>query len=129
MRFLEGVRRFDVKRSVRGYLLSAARNAALDRARRQQVRKSGGEPPPDLASDADGPLRLSEKEEWRAAVSRALSELSEGQREAVRLHLFAGLTHAQVAEQMNIPVATARNRYRYALGHLQAKLGALCHDE
>jgi len=52
-------------------------------------------------------------------ISRLLESLPPEQREIVRLKCYDELTFKQIAELQDIPEATAKSRYRYAIMHLQ----------
>jgi RNA polymerase sigma-70 factor (ECF subfamily) len=53
-----------------------------------------------------------------------LAKLPEDQREVTILHIWGGLTFAQVAEVLGINSNTAAARYRYALAKLRDTLSA-----
>jgi len=55
-------------------------------------------------------------------ISRILESLSEEQQEIVRLKCSDGLKFRQIATVLDIPEATAKSRYRYAIGHIQQKI-------
>lgn len=117
--------RFDPSRGALGpWLFSLARHKAIDLVRREaNVRKrtvdadlTFEEAPDDVAHET-----------WirhRAAVVReAIAELPDAQREALELAFFAGLTHVEVAERLDIPLGTAKTRIRTALLRLRDRLG------
>lgn len=52
-------------------------------------------------------------------VKRLLDLLPIEQKEIVRLKCYDDLTFRQIAELQDIPEATAKPRYRYAIQHLQ----------
>jgi RNA polymerase sigma-70 factor (ECF subfamily) len=54
-------------------------------------------------------------------VHRALQTLPPEQRQVVELAYFGGHTHCEIAEDLGIPVGTAKSRLRLA----HAKLGSL----
>ncbi len=83
--------------------------AALDRIPRP-------EPTPDHADDLaerDG------EEEESAAARAALRSLRPGEREVVALCVWSGLTYAQAAEALGVPVGTIRSRLSRAKSRLQ----------
>jgi RNA polymerase sigma-70 factor (sigma-E family) len=65
---------------------------------------------PDTASDVAR----------RDAVDRALAELPAGHREVLVLRFYAGLTEAQTATALGVPVGTVKSRHSRALKHLAA---------
>ena len=58
-----------------------------------------------------------------ARVRDALADLSEEQRETVRLAFFSGLTQTEIAEAQNAPLGTVKSRLRLAFKRLRAALG------
>jgi len=55
-------------------------------------------------------------------ISKLLEGLSEQQQEVVRLKCTDGLKFREIARVLEIPEATAKSRYRYAIEHIQDKL-------
>ena len=120
--------RFDpAKGTVVGWVATLTRRRAVDRvrseqagrdrddrvARRSQVREV------DVVAD-EVELRL---EHWQ--VRRALTELSDRQREAIELAYFAGHTYRDVARVLGIPEGTAKSRLRDGLLRLREVLADL----
>ena len=63
-----------------------------------------------------------ERAERDAMIERALRQLPGDQREVIVLKIWCGLTFAQIAEALNVPLNTAASRYRYALSQLEGDL-------
>lgn len=55
-------------------------------------------------------------------ISKLLEGLSEEQQEVVRLKCTDGLKFRDIAKVLDIPEATAKSRYRYAIEHIQNSL-------
>lgn len=55
----------------------------------------------------------------RAALTRCLDHLSDSQRAAIELAYLDGLSHAQIAAQLSIPVGTVKTRVRAGLSILR----------
>jgi RNA polymerase sigma-70 factor (ECF subfamily) len=107
------------------YVFAAVRNAAIDVRRR-----------PRLAADAVSIFELVETASDTAVdgaadaerdrmIADAVGQLPNDQREAVVMHLFAGLTFQQVAEAMDVPLQTVASRYRRGLEKLRGPLAGL----
>ena len=65
--------------------------------------------------------------EQREAVDRAqaaVAELADGEQQVFLLRVAGELTFEAIAEQLAIPVGTAKTRMRAALAKLRATLGA-----
>ncbi len=109
--------------SLKGYLLTCVANRARNKNRVYQRRATVG-----LDEAASVPTDLRTPEQWITAGeelrrwSDALETLPYEQREAVLLHLRAGLPFRQIARHQDVSVNTAKGRYRYALAKLRSTL-------
>lgn len=61
-------------------------------------------------------------EEEYIRMRKLLDDLPYEQAETIRLKCYDGLTFRQIAEISNIPEATVKSRYRYAIQHLRKQL-------
>jgi RNA polymerase sigma-70 factor (ECF subfamily) len=59
------------------------------------------------------------------SVHAALATLPSEQREAVELAYFRGLTHAEIARMLEIPMGTVKTRLRLAIGKLRTALAPI----
>lgn len=71
-----------------------------------------------------GPEEHAEDAELRARVHRAVADLPRGQRGAVLLFYLSGLTHAETAAQLGIPVSAVKTRLHKARVSLRRQLWA-----
>lgn len=125
---------FDADRgSVIGWLTTIARSRALDfvrtasRRERREPRNEDREAPlvlVDTSADAD-PSATVEAQETRRAVEAALATLQPGQRAAIELAFFEGLTHVEVAERLAEPLGTIKTRIRLGMIKLRELLAPL----
>lgn len=101
------------------WLFVVARNRAIElgrqKSRRPELRDDlepvGSAPDPsDLVGDADAAQRLAE----------AVAQLPEDQLEVLRLGYFDGLSHAEIAAMIGIPLGTVKGRMRLALTRLRS---------
>ncbi|MBI4586771.1 MAG: RNA polymerase sigma factor [Planctomycetes bacterium] len=112
--------------SFSAYLFSIARNVWRDRLRRQ--RRSPRLALNDrraLEQTVDGAKFLSGVEENLAArldVREALVELPDPQRLTLILSVYQGLSYAEIAAVLEIPVGTVKSRMFHALRRLKVKL-------
>jgi RNA polymerase sigma-70 factor (ECF subfamily) len=117
--------RFDPSRgAVSSWLFALARHKAIDLVRKEQnVRKHTADVDLEF-HEADDDV---DQEAWlrlrRDTVRAAIQQLPEAQRTALELAFFAGLTHVEVAEKLDIPLGTAKTRIRTALLKLRDILG------
>lgn len=116
---------FDFSRgSVRTWLLTQIHHRAVDAVRREDAARRRSttnlEPsPPPTQEDVI-------EEQWLAArrstVRRALVGLPEEQRTVIELCYFEGLTQAQAASRLNVPLGTVKSRTLAAMKRLRRRL-------
>ncbi|GJM25158.1 MAG: extracytoplasmic sigma factor ECF [Phycisphaerae bacterium] len=117
----------------------------VDHLKKRQAKKRGGagvvqpskyssDPGSELASKERGWKRIPLEHvtiEWRdravelidlADLLSALREESSRLHDVVMLHWFGGMTHAEVAEELDVSTSTAEKDFRYALAWLNQRL-------
>jgi RNA polymerase sigma-70 factor (ECF subfamily) len=117
--------RFDVTRgSVAAWLLTVARARAIDLLRRRRTRPqpAGTSEIVDTSDLAPGQDVRLESTERADAVRAALDALPLRQRLMIELAFFEGLTHNEIAEQLEIPLGTVKTRVRQGLLRLRDML-------
>jgi RNA polymerase sigma-70 factor (ECF subfamily) len=112
----------DDVRDVRGFLLRAARNLAIDQMRRRATRQRYHEQAVAERLPLFAPAPDADEQRFRDALGAALAELPVEQREVVYLKLWERLTFEAIAEALDIPPNTAASRYRYGLDKLRERL-------
>ena len=120
-------RLLEVKRpgSIRPWLRTVARNLArrFGRRERRRAEVEGGRAPA-FASGESTAAPATDELAARLELQRRLTErvlaLEPRARDVVILHFYEGKTVAEVAEQLAIPLETARTRLRRALAELRA---------
>lgn len=111
--------------TVLGWVMNQARSRAIDRLRFEQ-RKKRVDPYPDDASEGIetlDPRDLLQLKQEGDAVRTALSVLTAEERRAVEAAFFSGLTHAEVAVELEEPLGTIKTRIRTGLKKLRKALG------
>ena len=102
-------------RQMEHYLLRAVNNACRDFHRKRQYHL--------IPLDEAGQLPACEEDklmhENYLRISKVMETLPEEQAEVVRLKCTDGLKFREIASILDIPVATAKSRYRYAIVRLQ----------
>jgi RNA polymerase sigma-70 factor (ECF subfamily) len=103
-----------------GWLYTVARNAIVDRLRRNGP--SADAELPELVSADPGPAQQAEDSyvSWR--VHRALEELQPREREVIELAYWSGMSQSEVADHLGIPLGTVKTRTRSGLARLASVL-------
>ena len=102
--------------SVRGWLLTVARNIATDRARARKAR------PPEVPESPESSPRERDHAERvvdSVVVLDALEHLSPDHREVLEQVYINGLSVAETAAKLGIPAGTVKSRSYYALRMLR----------
>ena len=122
LRFWRRPDAYDPRRGELGaYLRLMARSRALDLWREGQVRGRAADRlrVVHVVAEADDPRALAERKSESSAVRTALDKLPDGQREALVLAYWCGLTADQIARYAGIPLGTAKSRIRLGLARLR----------
>jgi RNA polymerase sigma-70 factor (ECF subfamily) len=107
--------------SGRGWLLRLTRNRALDELRRDRRRRQVTAPLPDHVWQAvPAPASAVEAAEAHA-LREALAALPAAQREVLLLAFWHGLSHQELATQLQTPLGTIKTRLRRALQTLRTQ--------
>jgi len=107
------------------WLITIARNTAIDRLR---ARRAGGaelEEIADLADHAPGPEAAAVAASQRAQIAACLATLEPDKAQAVRQAYLFGATYLELAGQFDVPLNTIRTWLRRSLLKLRA---CLSHD-
>ena len=107
--------KFDPQRgSLPGWLLVVARNRAISK-----LRRPGGSGADELNENAVAcPFNLESAASQNQLLGRvrgAMQSLPEGQREAIELAYFEGMTHSEIASKTGEALGTVKTRIRSAL--------------
>ena len=108
------------KGSVRGWLLTVARNIVIDRSRARSAR------PAEVAEAPEAGPSVGDHAEAvvdSMAVADALGALSEEHREVLVRIYFRGLSVAEAAAELSISPGTVKSRSYYALRALRGAFG------
>ena len=111
--------------NVIAWLLNLTRSRAIDRLRSRRSRPESIADEtlaldlPDQAAPVDEQLALSGRAE---RIRSAVGELSLMQRVAIELAFYEGLTHAEIAERLELPLGTVKTRIRQGLLKLKDRL-------
>ena len=113
---------FDSTREIAPWLYTIARRTAIDVMRTERRPTQGGHEP-----EVDGVVQpLSFEKTWEAhEVRGAIDDLDPSEAEIVRLTYDLGHTHAEIAEQLGLPLGTVKSRLFRAQKRLAVALGHL----
>lgn len=118
--------RFDPDRgSLRSFLLSHSHGRAVDSLRSNTARRRREDREAHLTAGAGYDV---DREVWdltlASQVRDALADLQEGERVAIELAYFGGLTYREVAQQLGEAEGTVKSRIRVGLKRLRTNLQA-----
>jgi RNA polymerase sigma-70 factor (ECF subfamily) len=122
---------YDPERApVRAWILQIARfrisnELRRTRARPATVRDGAGIELNALVGDAQDPAEAAWQAEHGEQVRLAVQALPASQREALGLAYFAGLSHAEIAQRLQVPLGTAKTRIRSGMQKLRGALAPL----
>jgi RNA polymerase sigma-70 factor, ECF subfamily len=107
-----------------GWLVTIARNRAIDRLRANAARGPiVGLEPLAMLMTVEREDRESEFGE-QIAIQRALDALPAEQRDLIEQAFFLGFTHAELAVRFNLPLGTVKTRMRVAIQTLRTHFEA-----
>jgi RNA polymerase sigma-70 factor (ECF subfamily) len=119
--------RYDAARgSVRSWLLVQVHHRAVDVVRREEAerrRTTTNLEPLGSERDVEDVVEEAWLQDRRGEVRRALQALPEDQRTVIELAYFEGLTQAQVASRLGVPLGTVKSRTLAAMRRLRNTLG------
>jgi RNA polymerase sigma-70 factor, ECF subfamily len=110
-----------------GWLLTITRNRSLDALRRARRAERHSEPlgDHDLVDPAGETLdEHASRREQRRAVRAAFARLPVEQATAIALAYVAGLTQAEIAQRLGLPLGTVKGRIRLGLHRMSSELSA-----
>jgi RNA polymerase sigma-70 factor (ECF subfamily) len=118
--------RFDPDRgTLRAFLLADTHGRSIDLLRSEAARRDretregrlAPEPAFNLEAEVLGNVRAE-------TIRNALAELTDGERRAIELAYFGGLTYREVAEELGEPEGTVKSRIRTGMKRLRVQLTA-----
>ena len=115
--------RYDLSRPFVPWLLTLARNRALDHLRlkseRQRRREEQTEELPQIASAPPEYEKALDQERRAERVRALIGSLPAPQKQAIELAYFEGLSHSEIAAALNEPLGTVKSWIRNGLMRLK----------
>ena len=116
---------FDPKKAAAStWIFRIARNLRIDGLRREKHFLVDDFDFTRIPDDKENQESLLCEEETTAIVREALSELPDDQATALRLSFYDGLSHADIADQLRLPLGTVKSRIRLAFSRLRVTLNS-----
>ena len=116
--------RFDpVRSSETTYVTMIARRRLIDRKRKAGRAPAQQALPDEPVGPAQGRERI-EVEEEAAKAAAVLGELRDDEQRVIRMAVFEGLTHEEIAAATGLPVGTVKTHIRRGLIRVRERLSA-----
>ena len=120
--------RYDLSRPFVPWLLTLARNRALDHLRlkseRQRRREEQTEEFPQIATAAPEYEKALDEKRRAERVRSLMGSLPAAQKKAIELAYFEGLSHSEIAASLHEPLGTVKSWIRNGLLRLKEELQA-----
>lgn len=112
---------FDPSRaSASAWIFTIARNLRIDALRRERHPSLLAEDLGSSQSEPKTPEEVYVGRERERDIQKALDLLPQEQLEVLRMSFFMGRAHADIAEELSLPLGTVKSRLRLAVTHLRA---------
>lgn len=109
------------------WIYRIARNRRIDAFRRQKTLDAVADEPMLSPAADPHPEDMYEAMQTEETVRAALDVLPEGQLVLIKAAFFEGLSHAEIAERMDLPLGTVKSRIRLAFQKLRTRLSETEH--
>ncbi|MEM1281189.1 MAG: sigma-70 family RNA polymerase sigma factor [Cyanobacteria bacterium P01_H01_bin.152] len=123
---LQNKEKFDPNRAALStYLCVLTRSRALNRIARRGTHQRSLQKLKQSLPERTGatPLEKASLAERKEALQQALATLPEQNRQILDMNFYQGLSHAAIAQQLNIPLGTVKSKARKGLMTLRQHLG------
>ena len=104
------------------FVAMVARRRLIDRRRRMGRQPVVAELPEVADSEPLGPDEA-ERSEEAALAGQALAELRPEERRVIQLSIYNGLSHTEIASQLDLPIGTVKTHIRRGLVRVRELLG------
>jgi RNA polymerase sigma-70 factor (ECF subfamily) len=101
------------------WIFTITRNRAIDIARHRNARPADLRAEIDMPGSAPDPSDLAIQADQAQRFAGAIAELPDTQSEVIQLAFIHDLTHAQIAERLDLPLGTVKGRVRLGMERLK----------
>lgn len=120
--FAAGIRGYQLRGSLKNYLVTCVVNRVRDRFRRKKYEVIELDRVSPVGSDSDRPEQSVMLSEETQLLTDALVKIPFNQREVIILRLQAGMKFREIAAAQGVPISTVQARYRYGLDKVRSVL-------
>ncbi len=107
-----------------GFIVMIARRKLIDRARKRGRSPRTSSLVPDLASSETGQAERLERDDEVAMVTSAFRSLRPEQQAVIRLAVYDGMSHSEIAEATGRPLGSVKTLVRRGLMQIREALGS-----
>ena len=104
------------------WIFRIARNLRIDTLRKQKHFFDDDYDLEGIVDEQEDAEDKVSREQKSHNITLALSALPQEQTRIIRLSFYDGLSHSEIANQLEIPLGTVKSRIRLAFGHLRKNL-------
>ena len=105
------------------WIFTVARNARIDLLRKENRPEPDFSDPSFLTDSEPQPDEIYERDNEAQRLQVVLAQLPEEQSKVLRLAFFEQKAHAEIAEELDLPLGTVKSRIRLAFKRLRKELG------
>ena len=118
--FAGGIGGFELRKSLRQYLITCVVNRARDRLRRKKHEAVELDRVGPVSSNSQRPEESVMLSEESQILTDALAEIPFEQREVIILRLQGGMKFREIADAQGVSTSTVQGRYHYGLDKLRS---------
>ena len=118
--FAAGIGGFELRKSLRQYLITCVVNRARDRLRRKKHESVELDQVGPVSSNSQRPEESVMLSEESQILTDALAEIPFEQREVIILRLQGGMKFREIADAQGVSTSTVQGRYHYGLDKLRS---------
>ena len=105
------------------WIFTIARNARIDLLRKENRPEPDFTDPSFFTDSEPQPDEIYERDDEAQRLQVVLAQLPEEQSKVLRLAFFEQKAHAEIAEELELPLGTVKSRIRLAFKRLRKELG------